>query len=200
MWQRDQPSRIPRFLRHARAFPSVDSPIQRQCGTQTRGASDPTDQRDRHRGESSNCIERLPRLSRPRPSFLRGPSSVHGQKRQLPRTMAVSSRVYPSLTFLSNIPPANTTVVSQRSSLVVENRVTIRFTRNGRKKLPFYRIVAIDSRKRRDGAPLEYLGWYDPMKKEANLNAPAIRKWLAVGALPSETVSGLLKKAMVIEN
>ncbi len=93
----------------------------------------------------------------------------------------------------------NPTVVSQRSSLVVENRVAIRFTRMGRKKLPFYRIVAIDSRKRRDGIPLEFLGWYDPMKKEANLNAPAIRKWLSVGALPSETVAGLLKKAMVIE-
>lgn len=90
-------------------------------------------------------------------------------------------------------------VVSRPHSLVVENRVAIRFTRMGRKKLPFYRIVAIDSRKRRDGAPLEYLGWYDPMKKEANLNAPAIRKWLSVGAQPSETVSGLLKKAMVIE-
>mmetsp|Transcript_14570 Transcript_14570/g.41513 ORF Transcript_14570/g.41513 Transcript_14570/m.41513 type:complete len:113 (+) Transcript_14570:496-834(+) len=96
-------------------------------------------------------------------------------------------------------PSPNATVVSQRSSLVVENRVAIRFTRMGRKKLPFYRIVAIDSRKRRDGIPLEYLGWYDPMKKEANLNAPAIRKWLSVGALPSETVAGLLKKAMVIE-
>ena len=86
-----------------------------------------------------------------------------------------------------------------RTPLVVENRVAIRFTRLGRKKLPFYRIVAIDSKKRRDGAPLEYLGWYDPMKKEANLNAPAIRKWLSEGAKPSETVSGLLKKAMVIE-
>lgn len=49
----------------------------------------------------------------------------------------------------------------------------------GRKKLPFYRIVAVDSRVRRDGAPLEYLGWYDPLKKEANLNAPAIKKWLS---------------------
>ena len=54
----------------------------------------------------------------------------------------------------------------------------IRFTRMGRKKLPFYRIVAVDSKVRRDGAPLEYLGWYDPLKKEANLNAPAIKKWL----------------------
>ena len=52
---------------------------------------------------------------------------------------------------------------------------------------------------RRDGKPLEYLGWYDPIKKEANLNAPAIKKWLSVGALPSDTVQSLLKKAMVVE-
>ncbi|KAI7842386.1 hypothetical protein COHA_004025 [Chlorella ohadii] len=83
--------------------------------------------------------------------------------------------------------------------LVVENAVRIRFTRMGRKKLPFYRIVAVDSRVRRDGAPLEYLGWYDPLKKEANLNAPAIKKWLSVGAQPSDTVGALLKKAMVME-
>lgn len=76
----------------------------------------------------------------------------------------------------------------------------IRFTRVGRKKLPFYRIVAVDSRVRRDGKPLEFLGWYDPLKKEANLNAPAIKKWLAVGAKPSDTVGSLLKKAMVIES
>ena len=55
----------------------------------------------------------------------------------------------------------------------------IRFTRMGRKKLPFYRIIAVDSRVRRDGAPLEYLGWYNPLNKEANLNAPAIKKWLS---------------------
>lgn len=81
----------------------------------------------------------------------------------------------------------------------VEARVSIRFTRIGRKQLPFYRIVAIDSRKRRDGAPLEYLGWYNPLSKETNLNAPAIKKWLETGAQPSDTVKNLLKKAMVIE-
>lgn len=141
------------------------------------------------------------------PTLARRFCAVHPSDTRPETTIAShDGRIAPAacthLTFLSNThsSQANTTVVSQRSSLVVENRVTIRFTRNGRKKLPFYRIVAIDSRKRRDGAPLEYLGWYDPMKKEANLNAPAIRKWLAVGALPSETVSGLLKKAMVIEN
>ena len=76
-------------------------------------------------------------------------------------------------------------------------RSQIRFTRIGRKKLPFYRIIAVDSKVRRDGRPLEYLGWYDPLKKEANLNAPAIKKWLGVGAQPSDTVAALLKRAMV---
>lgn len=81
----------------------------------------------------------------------------------------------------------------------IENRVALRFQRYGRKKLPFYRLVAIDSRKRRDGEPLEYLGWYDPLKKETNLNAPAIKTWLSKGAQPSETVENLLKKAFVIQ-
>ncbi|KAG2491789.1 hypothetical protein HYH03_009949 [Edaphochlamys debaryana] len=86
-----------------------------------------------------------------------------------------------------------------RVAHVVENRVAIRFQRFGRKKLPFYRLVAIDSKDRRDGEPLEYLGWYDPLKKETNLNAPAIKEWLAKGALPSETVENLLRKAYVME-
>lgn len=132
----------------------------------------------------------------------------------------------------------------------------IRFTRLGRIRSPFYRIIAIDSRKRRDGAPLEVrarpprptrsphfsplrvahdwgepksgyppsvthrspfrtlrsppslsfsflhqqeLGWYDPIKKQSNLNAPAIKAWLAKGAQPSETVGALLRKSLIIE-
>lgn len=45
---------------------------------------------------------------------------------------------------------------------------------------------------------LQELGWYNPLNKETNLNAPSIKKWLSVGAKPSETVESLLKKAMVI--
>lgn len=85
-----------------------------------------------------------------------------------------------------------------RVATVIENRVALRFQRYGRTKLPFYRLVAIDSKDRRDGRPLEFLGWYDPLKKETNLNAPAIKKWLENGALPSDTVRGLLEKAYVI--
>ena len=50
-----------------------------------------------------------------------------------------------------------------------------------------------------DHPAVQNLGWYDPLRKETNLNAPAIKKWLAVGAQPSDTVRALLKKAMVID-
>jgi|SaaInlV_125m_DNA_1040241.scaffolds.fasta_scaffold66624_2 hypothetical protein len=43
------------------------------------------------------------------------------------------------------------------------------------------------------------LGWYDPIKKQSNLNAPAIKAWLAKGAQPSETVGALLRKSLIIE-
>jgi small subunit ribosomal protein S16 len=86
------------------------------------------------------------------------------------------------------------------NTIVIENRVALRFQRYGRHKAPFYRLVAVDSKVRRDyGEPLEYLGWYDPMKKETNLNGPSIRKWLSQGAQPSDTVRDLLKKAYIIE-
>ena len=45
----------------------------------------------------------------------------------------------------------------------------------------------------------QYLGWYDPLRKETNLNAPSIKKWISVGAQTSDTVGNLLKKAMVID-
>jgi hypothetical protein len=44
---------------------------------------------------------------------------------------------------------------------------------------------------------LQRLGFYDPLRKETNLNAPAIKKWLSLGAQPSETVGRLLSKAMI---
>ena len=53
-------------------------------------------------------------------------------------------------------------------------------------------------RARRDGLPLQTLGWYDPIRKQSNLDAPAIKDWIAKGAQPSETVGALLKKALII--
>lgn len=76
--------------------------------------------------------------------------------------------------------------------------VKLRLTRMGRKKRPFYRIVAIDSRKKRDGAFLERLGYYDPAAsgeaKKLVLDEKNIMKWLLIGAQPSETVKNILSK------
>lgn len=111
-----------------------------------------------------------------------------------------------SLAFRANVASAQClsatrprAVVAQRAPLTVEARVHIRFSRFGRKQAPVFRIIAIDSRKRRDGRPLEWLGHYDPISKEVNLNAPSIKKWIATGALPTESVKKLLKRAMVID-
>tara|TARA_B100000683_G_C12440024_1_gene535616 strand:+ start:294 stop:506 length:213 start_codon:yes stop_codon:yes gene_type:complete len=67
----------------------------------------------------------------------------------------------------------------------------------GSKKRPFYRVVALDSATRRDGRPVEYLGYYNPMVEpnEIKLDMEKIEKWLAEGAEPSNTVRSLLKKA-----
>ena len=66
----------------------------------------------------------------------------------------------------------------------------------GAKKAPFYRIVAIDSRKARDGQYLENVGYYDPTKQpaEVKINSERALYWLDNGAQPTETVRSLLKQ------
>ena len=77
--------------------------------------------------------------------------------------------------------------------------VKLRLTRSGCKKRPFYRVIAVDSATRRDGRPLEYLGHYNPMTNPAQvtLDAEKIKKWLDLGAEPSDTVRSLIKQAGV---
>jgi small subunit ribosomal protein S16 len=73
--------------------------------------------------------------------------------------------------------------------------VRIRLKRLGRKHRPFYRVVVIDIRARREGAPLEELGYYDPISKHLKLDKQAALAWIAKGAQPSERVQWLLDKA-----
>ena len=79
--------------------------------------------------------------------------------------------------------------------------VKIRLTRMGKKKNPFYRIVVADERTRRDGAPIEEIGYYNPMTEPADvkINAEKATKWLNDGAQPTETVRTLLKKSEIIK-
>jgi small subunit ribosomal protein S16 len=79
--------------------------------------------------------------------------------------------------------------------------VKLRLKRFGRKNASFFRLNAVDSRSPRDGRVIEELGAYDPRNKdkEKQFNAKLERctYWLDQGAIPSETVSSLLKKAGV---
>jgi len=75
--------------------------------------------------------------------------------------------------------------------------VKIRLKRMGMKKMPFYRLVVIDSRSARDGRAIEEVGYYNPMTEPAELKIDEERAkyWIANGAQPTDTVRGLLKKA-----
>jgi small subunit ribosomal protein S16 len=74
--------------------------------------------------------------------------------------------------------------------------VTIRMSRHGTKKKPFYRIVVSDQRFPRDGRYIEQVGTYDPRAKTAGLKLQRekIDAWIKKGAKPSQTVSELIKK------
>lgn len=70
----------------------------------------------------------------------------------------------------------------------------IRLKRYGRKKQAVYRIIIIDSRKRRDGRALEEVGFYNPLTNETKMNIPEIEKRIKNGAQLSNTVKNLLNK------
>ena len=73
--------------------------------------------------------------------------------------------------------------------------VKIRLKRLGYKKNPSYRIIAIDSRCKREGAPIEELGFYNPKSKEMKLNVERVKARLAQGAQATETVMYLINNA-----
>lgn len=77
--------------------------------------------------------------------------------------------------------------------------VRIRLRREGRKKLPMYRIVVADKESPRDGRFIATIGTYRPKQAtdQVTLDVEQAREWLAKGATPTETVAGLLKKAGV---
>ncbi|HYB12834.1 MAG TPA: 30S ribosomal protein S16 [Myxococcota bacterium] len=74
--------------------------------------------------------------------------------------------------------------------------VKIRLRRAGATKRPFYRIVAVDERRKRDGRALEFLGTYDPKgtPPEIKLATERVELWVARGAKLSDTVRSLVKQ------
>ena len=78
--------------------------------------------------------------------------------------------------------------------------VKIRLRRMGSKKSPFYRIVVADSRYPRDGRFIEEIGTYNPLTNPStvNVDADAVKTWIAKGAQPTDTVKALLKKEGIL--
>ena len=74
--------------------------------------------------------------------------------------------------------------------------VVIRLSRAGRVHLPYYHIGVYNSRTRRDGRPVEQLGFYDPKseKEPVRIDMERARYWVSVGARPSATVATILKQ------
>ena len=76
--------------------------------------------------------------------------------------------------------------------------VTIRLSRGGAKKRPFYTVVVTDSRNRRDGRCIERVGFFNPIaggqEVRLTLNQDRVQYWLGVGAQPSERVASLIKE------
>ena len=75
----------------------------------------------------------------------------------------------------------------------------IRLKRIGRRNRPFYRVIIIDSRKRRDGSAIEQVGWYNPIEKDKeknySLKEDRILEWLKLGAQVSDPVNKLMKRS-----
>lgn len=74
--------------------------------------------------------------------------------------------------------------------------VAIRLNRQGSKNRPYYKIVVVDSRARRDGRYIEQIGTYDPIKEGENytIDLEKAEKWIKCGAKPSETVNSMIRK------
>lgn len=77
--------------------------------------------------------------------------------------------------------------------------LSIRLSRIGKKKKPFYRVVVIERTRPRDGRFVEIVGTYDPLKKpaELKLNADRIKHWMGKGAQPSDTVRSFLRREKI---
>lgn len=75
----------------------------------------------------------------------------------------------------------------------------LRLKRTGRKRSPSYRLVIMENTTRRNGRPIDEVGYYNPITKESFFEVEKIEKWLKYGANPTQTVLNLLKKSKIIE-
>jgi small subunit ribosomal protein S16 len=73
----------------------------------------------------------------------------------------------------------------------------LRLKRTGKKRFPSYRLVIMENSARRDGRPIEEVGYYNPITKQSKFEVDKIQKWLNYGVQPTQTVLALLKKAEI---
>ena len=76
----------------------------------------------------------------------------------------------------------------------------LRLKRIGRKRSPSYRLVIMENTTRRDGRPVDEVGYYNPITKNSKFDVEKIKKWLNYGVKPTQTVISLLKKAEIINS
>src|ERR1051325_5243493 len=98
--------------------------------------------------------------------------------------------------FTTHQPPITNQIEEHRTMAV-----RIRLRRTGRKKSPMFRIVVADSRSPRDGKFIEIIGQYAPRQGEnaLNLQSERVNYWLDNGALPTDTVRSLLRRAGILK-
>ncbi len=78
--------------------------------------------------------------------------------------------------------------------------VKLRLRRVGSKKRPYYRIVAADSREKRDGTFIELIGTYSTLEdNKANINEELALKWLGNGATPTDTVKNIFSDVGIMK-
>lgn len=77
--------------------------------------------------------------------------------------------------------------------------LSIRLSRVGKKKQPFYRVVVIDRKRARDGRFVEIVGTYNPLKNppDVQLDVERVKHWLGHGAQPSDTVRSFIRKQKI---
>ena len=74
----------------------------------------------------------------------------------------------------------------------------LRLKRGGRKRQPAYRLVVMTNDTKRDGRPIDQVGYYNQITKESKFDNDKIVNWLNQGVKPTQTVENLLKKAKII--
>ena len=74
----------------------------------------------------------------------------------------------------------------------------LRLKRTGKKRSPSYRLVIMENTFRRDGRPIDEIGYYNPITKQYKFDIDKTKKWLSYGVKPTETVLTLLKKANIV--